>query len=160
MSYKRYFVVVLGLFACVCFACSTPTEAGAETDADLQASIPEQTPSKPMLISEEEFKQVVMDFSSREMQFRGKKPCVIDFYADWCRPCRMLAPLFEAMSEKYGGKVDFYKVNVDSCPNLTAIYNITGIPALFFYDKDGTPFQMVGIPSAEELEEAINTVIR
>jgi len=159
------FVILLGMFACVYVACNSSREA--ENVPDEQEPVYEQTikeepqamPQKPMLISQEQFRLLVEDFTVSDKRFKGEKPCVIDFYADWCRPCKMLAPLFESMAEKYGDKVNFYKINVDYCQNLCAAYNITGIPALFFYDKEGRLSKIMGIPSEEELEDAINTII-
>ena len=164
------FVILFGVLACVNLACNTSAEAKNETDvsvAEVQELAYEEvandemqeTEHKPIVISEEQFKQLVVDFTSNNVKFKGKKPCVIDFYADWCRPCKMLAPTLEKIAEKYGNDVNFYKVNVDFCKNLSAAYGITNIPTLFFYDKKGTLYKMVGVPSEEELENAIKTIL-
>lgn len=167
-KFNHHFFVVLGLFAYVMLACNSSAGAEDATTVEPQDPVFEQTVKEepqevqrmPMLISEEQYKQLVADFTSKDGQFKGEKPCVVDFYADWCRPCRMLAPTFEAMAGKYGDKVNFYKVDVDNCRNIAAAYNITGIPTLFFYDKAGTLYSMTGMPSEEELENAINAIIQ
>ena len=112
------------------------------------------------MLSEEQFKQGVVDYTSSEKKFKGKKPCVIDFYADWCRPCRIFAPTFEKMAEKYGDKMNFYKVNVDYCKSLSAAYNITAIPTLFFFDKKGALTRVQGVPSEEEFENFLKTFVK
>ena len=168
---RHRFFVIVGLLVCVHVACNssaeTPNDKGAirvevqaSPAAEAQKEKPQEAPPKPITLSEEQYRQWVADFTSGEKKFIGKKPCVVDFYADWCRPCRILAPTFEKMAEKYGNKVNFYKVNVDYCKSLSAAYNITNIPTLFFYDKKGTLSRMLGVPSEEELENAIGTIMQ
>jgi len=164
---KYGFAFLFGMLVCVNFACNSSAEAKNEENASMskrQVLVSEQvatetTGRKPLVLSEEQFKQLVVDFTSVNKSFKGKKPCVIDFYADWCRPCRMLVPIFEKMAEKYGDKIDFYKVNVDYAKNLSTVYRIQSIPTLFFFDKKGTLAQMMGLPSEEEIENAINTIL-
>lgn len=82
-------------------------------------------------------------------------PVLVDFWADWCAPCRMLEPTIEALTERYRGKVKFYKLNVDDNPETTAKYKIMSIPTLIIF-KDGKPVaQIVGVRSKEEIEKII-----
>ena len=158
---------LFGLLACVNVACNSSAEAKnaenssmTETQNAVSEYVATETTDKhPLVLSEEQFKQLVVDFTSSNKSFKGKKPCVIDFYADWCGPCRRLVPTFEKMAEKYSNKVDFYKVNVDYAKNLSAAYRIQSIPTLFFFSKKGTLTQMIGLPNEEELENAINTIL-
>ena len=109
----------------------------------------EQT--KPIAISSEQFVKLVSDYR-KEWKYVGKKPCVVDFYADWCRPCKMMEPAFAKMAEKYAGKIDFYKVNVDYNQAISAAYQITNIPMLFFCSLDGKLTRVVGYQTEEQIE--------
>jgi thioredoxin len=161
------FVCMLGLLGYVILACNASAEAKNELDSSVQKFVQEpvvvaenqETTQKPIVLSEEQFAKLVVDFTSSDKKFKGKKPCIIDFYADWCHPCRVFSPIFEKMAEKYGDKVSFYKVNVDNCKNLSNAYNITNIPTLFFFDKKGTLSQAVGVPSEEDFENAVKMIM-
>jgi len=163
--------VSLGLLGCVNVACNASAEVENEADSnetETQTAVVEQvveavdmeTVHEPIVLSEEEFAEWVVDFRSSNAKYKGEKPCVIDFYANWCRPCRVLAPMFETMAEKYGDKVNFYKINTDDCKNIAIAYNINSIPTLFFFDKNGTLTRAVGLPSEEEFENAVKTIMQ
>ena len=95
-----------------------------------------QSPVKEL--SEQEFKAKVSEYAGgfEKWQFKGERPAVIDFYATWCGPCRMIAPSLENLAKKYEGKVDFYKVNVDNCRNLAIAYSVESIPMVIFAPID------------------------
>ena len=165
----RVLVFLFGMLASIHSACNISAKTGKEVE-EMEVEIQEvvenpvvengQTSSyKPILLSEEQFKQWVVDFTSSNKKFKGEKPCVIDFYADWCRPCKLLAPLFDEMAGKYGDRVNFYKINTDKYRNLSLAYNVTVIPTLLFFDKEGKINQMVGMPSEEELENAVKSIL-
>ena len=166
IMFRYSFVWVLFLGAgCAIAACGTSGKtknkaelSGIDAQEPVAEAITQETTYKPMPLSEEQFRQRVADFTSNDKKFKGKKPCVIDFYADWCRPCRIFAPIFEKTAEKYGDKVNFYKIDVDICKKLATAYNITAIPTLFFFDKNGTLNQMVGVPSEEDFEEIVKAM--
>ena len=88
--------------------------------------------------------------------YKGKLPCVIDFYADWCGPCRKVAPIMEEIAQEYDGKIIVYKVNVDNERKLATIFKIQSIPTVFFFPKDGQPLSQVGGLSKEEYIRIIN----
>lgn len=92
------------------------------------------------------FKQRVNDYESHpgKWVFKGDKPAVIDFYATWCKPCMMLAPVVESIAAEYGDKVDFYKVDIDREPELARIFKIDAIPLLLFVPKNGEPRPYTG----------------
>lgn len=83
-------------------------------------------------------------------------PCVIDFYADWCRPCKMIAPIMEEIAKEYDGKINVYKVNVDTNPELSTIFKISSIPTVFFLPKEGQPSSQVGALSKNKYISIIN----
>lgn len=97
--------------------------------------------------------------SPGKFEFLGDKPAVIDFYADWCGPCKMLAPVLEEVSEKYAGKLDIYKVNVEQEEELSALFNIRSIPTLAFIPMDGKIQITQGAVGKPQLEEAIEHIL-
>ena len=92
---------------------------------------------------------------NKEWKFEGELPAVIDFWAPWCGPCRMVGPIIEELSEEYKGKVNFYKINTDEEQELAGAFGIRSIPSLLFVPKDGKPKMAVGALPKESLKEAI-----
>ena len=88
--------------------------------------------------------------------YQGKLPCIIDFYADWCGPCRKVAPIMEEMAQKYEDEIIVYKVNVDKEQKLPTIFKVKNIPTVFFFPTDGQPLSQVGALSKEEYQNLIN----
>ena len=107
------------------------------------------------------FKEKVFNFDeNKEWKFEGEKPCIIDFYADWCAPCKMVAPVLEELSEEYDGKLDIYKVNTEEQRELSAIFGIQSIPSLLFVPKDGQPQMAMGALPKDTLEKAFKDVLK
>jgi thioredoxin 1 len=92
---------------------------------------------------------------NKEWKFEGELPAVIDFWAPWCGPCRMVGPVIEELSEEYKGKVNFYKVNTDEEQELAGAFGIRSIPSLLLIPKEGKPKMAVGALPTESLREAI-----
>lgn len=88
--------------------------------------------------------------------YQGKVPCVIDFYADWCGPCRRVAPIMEEIAQQYDGKLIVYKVNVDNERKLATVFQVQSIPTVLFFPKEGQPLSQVGALSKEEYISIIN----
>lgn len=104
----------------------------------------------------ETFKAKVYDFEkNKDWTFTGKRPAIIDFYADWCGPCRSLAPVLEEVSEEFAGKVDVYKVNTETAPELAALFAVKGIPAILFVPLEGEPAMSSGFMPKESFQKAI-----
>ena len=82
-------------------------------------------------------------------------PTIIDFYADWCKPCKMIAPTLEKLQEKYKGKIRVYKINTDENPGLSQYFQIQGIPALLFIPMEGQPQMASGALPEADFEKAI-----
>lgn len=104
-----------------------------------------------------EFKQKVMntDIHPDDWVFEGQRPALIDFYATWCGPCKMTAPRVEQIAEKYSGKIDVYKVDVDKEQELAALFGIQSIPSLLFIPMKGKPQMSVGAMSLADLDNAV-----
>lgn len=108
-----------------------------------------------------DFTKRVADISGNgdNFKFLGNKPVLMDFYAEWCGPCKMLSPVIEELSEEYAGKVDFYKINVDEEDELASFFAIRSIPTLVFVPMDGKVQRMVGAMGKQPLKEAIEKIL-
>ena len=96
-------------------------------------------------LTADKFKSDIFDYSTeKEWNFKGDKPAIIDFYADWCGPCKMVAPILEELSDDYAGKVDIYKVDTEVEQELSAIFGIRSIPSLLFIPLNGQPMMQPG----------------
>ena len=103
----------------------------------------------------------VFDYeNNKEWNFIGDKPCIIDFYADWCGPCKTIAPVLKELSEKYEGLIDIYKVNTEEEGELSAAFGIRSIPSLLFIPKEGQPQMAMGALPKNDLENAIKQVLK
>lgn len=87
---------------------------------------------------------------------QSELPVLVDFFAEWCGPCRMLAPVMQELSEKYEGKVKFVKLNVDQAPELASSFSINSIPALLYFRNGQVKGSSVGFARREDLERKLN----
>lgn len=109
----------------------------------------------------ETFKTKVFDFEkNKEWAFAGDKPAIIDFYADWCGPCKMVAPVLEQLSKEYAGKVDIYKIDTDKEQDLAGLFQVMSIPSILFIPKDGKPQMAQGAMPKSGFESAIKDVLK
>lgn len=107
------------------------------------------------------FKEKIFDFeTSKNWTFKGSRPAIIDFYADWCGPCRMLAPVLQKVSEDYENSVDIYKIDTEASPELAALFGIRGIPSLLFIPSQGEPAMSSGFMNEESFEQAISELFQ
>ncbi len=107
-------------------------------------------------LTSETFKEKVFNFEiNKEWKFEGTNPCIIDFYADWCGPCKMVAPVLEELSEEYKGKVDIYKVDTEDQQELAAMFGIMSIPSILFIPKEGQPQMATGAMPKESFVQII-----
>ena len=103
------------------------------------------------------FLEKVFNFEeNKDWKFEGDLPAVIDFYADWCGPCKMVAPIIEELSEEYDGQVQFYKVDTDAEQELSMAFGIQSIPSLLFIPKEGKPQMAAGALPKQSLKEVID----
>ncbi len=112
-------------------------------------------------LTKETFKEKVFNFELHtEWKYEGKVPCMIDFYADWCGPCKMVAPLLEELQKEYGGKLVIYKVDTESERELAGMFGIQSIPSLLFVPVDGQPQMAMGALPRSTFEKAIDDVLK
>ena len=108
-------------------------------------------------LTKETFLTKVFDYEkNQDWKFEGELPAVIDFWAPWCGPCKMVGPVLEELSEEYKGKVNIYKVNTDEEQELGAVFGIRSIPSILFVPKEGQPKMAVGALPKESLKQAID----
>ena len=111
-------------------------------------------------LTKETFLEKVFNFEkNKEWQFEGKLPCLIDFYADWCQPCKVVAPILEELSKEYEGKVNIYKIDTEDQQELAAAFGIRSIPSLLFCPKDGQPQMAQGALPKENMKQVIEDVL-
>lgn len=108
------------------------------------------------LLTKETFLDKIFNYEeNKEWDYKGELPSVVDFYADWCGPCKMVAPVIEELSAEYEGKVNFYKVDTEAEQELAAVFGIQSIPSLLFIPKDGKPQMAAGALPKDTMKEVI-----
>ena len=112
-------------------------------------------------LNKDTFKEKVFNYETeREWKFEGDKPAIVDFWAEWCGPCKMVGPVLEEIGKDFEGKVDIYKVDVDSNPELSQAFGIQSIPAILFIPMEGQPQMSLGALPKNTIEEAIKEVLK
>jgi thioredoxin 1 len=112
-------------------------------------------------LTKETFRTKVFNFEkNKEWKFEGTRPCLIDFYADWCAPCKMVAPVLEDLSKDYKDKVDIYKVNTEEEQELASMFGIQSIPSLLFVPLTGQPRMAMGALPKDAFEKAFKDVFQ
>lgn len=111
-------------------------------------------------LTKETFLKKVFDYeNNKEWRFEGKLPAIVDFYADWCGPCKMIAPILEELSKEYNGKIDIYKVDTEAEQELASVFGIRSIPSLLFVPAAGKPQMAMGAMPKESFVQAINEIL-
>ncbi len=147
---KMYFVVLILLFSTV--SCNTATD---KTNSD---SAVIKNDNKIEHLTNSDFKTKVFNYeNSKEWKYEGDLPCIVDFYASWCGPCKMIAPTLEELSKEFDGKIKIYKIDVDEEKELARSFGIESIPTLWFCTAKGKPYIQMGALSKETFVELINS---
>ncbi|MFP4564285.1 MAG: thioredoxin [Spirochaetia bacterium] len=111
-------------------------------------------------LTKETFKEKVFNYEEKkEWDYEGDLPCIIDFYADWCMPCKMIAPVLDEISEEYKDKLHVYKINTEQEQELAAAFGVQSIPSLLFVPTEGQPQMATGALPKESLEQAMKDVL-
>ena len=112
-------------------------------------------------LTKDEFLKKVVDYetNSTEWKYLGDKPCIVDFYADWCGPCKAVAPILEELAKEYEGQIYVYKINTDQEQELAGAFGIHSIPTLLFVPMEGKPQMSAGALSKVDLVKAINDIL-
>jgi thioredoxin len=177
---KKVFLLSFVLFAFILGGCGSSENGEKAQDvktsakADLKAEeIPktEETTAgkkdpdakdiKPEHITAKIFKEKIWNYEQNPSKwvYEGDLPCVVDFYADWCRPCKMVAPIMDDLADYYDGRVLFYKVNTDEQRELASVFQIRSIPSILFAPKNGKPSMQAGAMSKEQYIKIIDEYV-
>jgi len=145
-------------------ACNT-TEKKSEADSSETAVMttpeaPKVTKGKVMQLNNVTFRQLVHDYKTNpQWNFIGDKPSIVDFYADWCAPCRRIAPILDELAFEYSDYITIYKVNVDYEPDLAKVYNIQSLPSLLFIPIKADPVLQIGAYSKMDYKNMIENIL-
>ncbi|MDA3780841.1 MAG: thioredoxin domain-containing protein [Bacteroidales bacterium] len=102
-------------------------------------------------LSTAEFKEKVMNYEvNKEWKFEGDLPCIVDFYADWCGPCKIASPILDEIAKEYKGKINVYKIDTQKDQEVAQVFRVKGIPAFLYCPKDGKPQMRSGIGQSKE----------
>ncbi len=124
------------------------------------SKVPEITGVTVIHLTEASFKELVFNYDkNKEWKYEGSKPAIIDFYADWCAPCRQLSPIVEELAKEYSGKIIVYKVDTEKERKLAQEIGISALPTLLFVPVKGKPQVSMGALPKPTLEKAINDIL-
>lgn len=158
---KRFisFLLILTLTAGA-VSCKGKNEKKSEIANDT-LTIENTNSGKPIHLTRAEFLKVVYDFekSPKEFVYNGDKPAIIDFYADWCAPCKKVAPILDKLAKEYEGKIYIYKIDTEAEQQLAAEFGIQSIPTMLFIPMNEQPQAAVGALPEESLRKAIEEVL-
>ena len=111
-------------------------------------------------LTNDTFKEKVFNYeANKDWKFEGDKPAIIDFYADWCAPCKTIAPILEELQAEYGEKINIYKVNTEEQRELASVFGVQSIPSLLFVPQEGQPQMAMGALPKETFKQAISEVL-
>jgi thioredoxin len=150
---KKYFLSILIIVPLMFSECraDNPGSPAAASESD----------NPVVSLSDEMFRKMIFNYSeAKEWKFAGNKPAIIDFYADWCAPCRQLSPLIEEIAKEYKGKIDVYKVDTEKEKILAQNIGVTALPTLLFIPVEGQPQVTMGALPKESLEQAISEILK
>ena len=160
---KKIFLILV-IVSAFLTSCKCSHKEDNKQEANLEVTNSESTnndESYVKMMSYNDFIKKVWDFemNPNEFVFKGDKPCVIDIYATWCGPCKMVAPILEKLAKEYDGKVDFYKVDCDKEMKLASILKVKNIPMIFFMKSGAQPESSVGAKDEEFFRSQINKML-
>ena len=129
---------------------------------DEETAAMEKPTTRVVHITKADFLKKVYDFEKNpdEWKYLGSQPAIVDFYADWCGPCRQLSPVLDELAKEYSGKLTIYKVNVDNERGLATFFGIRSIPTLLFIPMKGKPQRSLGALSKTDLKGIIKDVLK
>ena len=127
-------------------------EAVAKTSPDTEVADQTEAVGKTVKLTKQDFLEKVMNYEKNQTEwvYEGDLPALIDFYADWCGPCKVAAPILEELAEEYKGKIHIYKIDTQVEQELASVFGIQSIPAFLFVPKDGKPTMSNGIAQTPE----------
>ncbi|MGN0033074.1 MAG: thioredoxin [Candidatus Limimorpha sp.] len=159
----RKIIGLLILLAVFTTSCDTSNEGGKASAQSVSAKESDKEDKSFIKdLTYNGFIKEVWDFEKHPdtVYYKGDLPCVIDFYASWCGPCKKVAPIMEKLAEEYNGKIKVYKVNTDEQQKLSAILKVKNIPTVFFFSNNGRqPYKSVGAKDEQYFRSMINKIV-
>ena len=151
---KNLIVILVTVFALQSCNASQAKSNGSENKSAPSETVSQKSDAEggTVKLTKEKFLAEVWDYenSPQEWKYKGSKPAMIDFYADWCGPCRTAAPILEEISKEYAGKVTIYKIDTQVERELAGVFGISGIPAFLYIPMEGKPSMASGIARTKE----------
>lgn len=140
-------------------ACSSGTKKTEQKEQNTENN--KEVSMKTIQLTKAEFTKKIVDYEKNPStwNYLGDKPAIVDFYADWCGPCKAIAPVLEELAEEYGSEIYIYKVNTESEPELSALFGIRSIPSLLFIPMGEDPQMLQGALPKNELKRVIDEVL-
>lgn len=144
--------------------CNAGSSAKSSTNDSVKLSVSDvdklSSNGEVISLTNKMFKKKIFNYDvNKEWKFEGDLPVIIDFYATWCGPCKMLSPRVEAVAKQYAGKIKVYKVDVDLEDQLAQTFGVSGLPTLLFIPMQGQPQSSSGLISKEELIKAVTVIL-
>lgn len=151
------YTILLPLVALLLISCNNKTE----TKDQIEETIKKENKMTTIHLTKAEFLSKVANFETNptEWKYLGDKPALIDFYADWCGPCKAIAPVLEELAAEYGDRIYIYKINTETEPELASAFGIRSIPSLLFVPMTGQPQMGAGALPKQQLKEAIDNLL-
>lgn len=119
-----------------------------------------ETTHKVVHLTTQDFKERIFNYeTSKEWKYAGTLPAIVDFYADWCGPCKMVAPVLEELAAEYSGKIVVYKVDTENEQELASVFGIQSIPTLLFIPVEGQPQAAMGALPKPTFEKVIKDIL-
>ena len=154
-----YAVTLCLAFGCTLSANTTKTEGGEESSSTSEVNA--QAEEEIKHLTKADFLSLVFNYEKNpdKWVYEGKLPCIVDFYADWCGPCRMVAPILKELAGEYKGKIVVYKINVDKEKELASVFGVQSIPTFLFIPQSDKPTMGQGAMDKESFKKAIDTIL-
>ncbi len=151
------YTILFSLMALLLISCNNKVE----TKDQIEETIKKENKMTTIHLTKAEFLSKVANFETNptEWKYLGDKPALIDFYADWCGPCKAIAPVLEELAAEYGDRIYIYKINTETEPELAAVFGIRSIPSLLFVPMNAQPQMAAGALPKQQLKEAIDNLL-